>query len=404
MKSAFQAILMLGLVMPAFSATPEIDFDGKSKSGTNVVEYINGSDVSSALITKETSPIVTTSMGVASRRLVEIKGSGEERIIQPIATADGKGVYEFMPNADLSWEFSCTGQTTGQWGVCWSTEFNPAAAGHNHSPTGTLSYIDPYSTATPPALLPKEICKYSQVNTPIKIYYKAPLYSTSVFDKASYSGKCTGSANDNVSIKVTAQNLIQLTELKAEPYFIFKEPGTDEQKHPAYHYGTPDTIAKFKQIAWEYNQQFSASATNSKLIVNDMGLIWGGRYNYDSPWNCWVDGQHHFFHRYGRQMDIHTRSMSAEQRSCLVEIACKYQVRPQFEGKAIDSLLGHDYSRFSSSELDELERVIHYHLNFARPTDMVVTPPDDDRDATCPDPALAEKSACPKQLGIIPFK
>lgn len=400
MKPILQAVLILGLAMPVFSTVPSIDFDGKGNKSTKLDSLIEETKQDKSL-SSPASPANTDN--TPTKKLFEVKENGREELVQPVSITDGKATWEFMPNAYRYWEFSCTGQNPNPWKVCWSYTFRPAIAGHNHTSTDpySYSYLNP-STGKP---LPIEICKSGLApNTSFEIYFKAPVFSTLVLDQAKFSGSCSGVHTDEEQVTVTAQNLIQLTELQPEPYFDFKAPDADQQKHPAYHYATPDTNAKFKQIAWEYSQQFNTSPQNKKLIVNDMGLIWGGRYNYDSPWNCWNDGQHHAFHRYGRQMDIHTLSMSDEQRNCLVEIACKYQVRPMFEGKALDDQLRQSYSKLSPIELDEYERVIHYHLNFARPTDMVVSPPDDDRPSPCPDPVMAWKSACPKPLGLVPFQ
>lgn len=399
MKPILQAVLFLGLVIPSFSAAPTIDFDGKSGKSTKLESLIKETlqDNSQPLLT---SPVNTDNTPIV--KLFEIKEDGSEELVNTTLTSDGKETYEIMPNFSGYKTFDCTGQNPNPWGVCWSYTFRPATAGHVHTSVDPYSYshINP-DNGKP---LPVRICKSGLTpNITLKIYFKAPVFSTLVLDKGEFSGSCSGTADQEGHITVTAQNLIQLKELEPEPYFAFKVPAQndpDQPKHPTHNYATPDTIVKFKQIAWEYNQQFSASTTNSKLIVNDMGLIWGGRYNYDSPWNCWVNGQHHFYHRYGRQMDVHTLTMTQEQRRCLEEIACKYQVRPILENKDLLSILPKDLSTLSPSKIDELDRVMHYHLNFTRPTDMVVVPPDDDR-GNCPSPDTAEISACPKPLGFI---
>lgn len=302
-------------------------------------------------------------------------------------------------------KFGAQVKTQTLWNVQWSYQFRPATAGHIHTSTNpfSYSYLNPQNNMPLPTVI-------SQSNIPahtsVKIYYRAPVFSTLVLHRTTATGSCSGTLDNEDHVTVTARDLIQLKELEPEPYFSFKVPpqnDPDQPKHPAHNYATPDTITKFKQIAWEYNQQFSTSAANSRLIINDMGLIWGGRYNYDSPWNCWINGQHHYYHRYGRQMDIHALSMSTEQRNCLAEIACKYQVRPMFENKDQLSLLPKDLSNLPASELDALDRTIHYHLNFARPTDMIVSPPDDNRPSPCPDPVQAYKSTCPKQFGLVPL-
>jgi hypothetical protein len=395
MKSLFQAILLFGFVMPAFCAIPEVDFDSKSKdASSNLVGGLNTFNNPSISYPKiEIVPAKGKAVGTTSKIALEITEDGE-KIVEPIAVEDGKSSYEFMPNSVNAWKFTCGDQNSapGTWSMCWSFQFQPAMAGHNHTPTGTLAYINPSS---PPQLLPTAICKSDiPVNTPYSINFRTPYYSSLVTEKTEFYGACSSVMNDDVSIRVTTKNLIQLAELTAEPYFEFKV-SEDQKAHPGNHFATPDTNSKMKQIAWEYYQQF-----NEKLTINDMGLVWGGRYNTFSPYNCWVDGAEHVYHRYGRQVDIRSIDMPTEERNCLIEIACKYQVQPILEGKYPGSLLGHDYSSASSKELDALDRIEHYHFNFVRPTDMVVDPKDDSR-ITCPAPVIAEKSACPKQLGRV---
>lgn len=386
MKTLIHAILLFGFVVPALCAVPEVDFDGKTRTSnmasTSLTEALGEFDMAKA-----------NAVEVASKIAIEITEAGE-KIVEPIVGTNGKGSYEFMPNSVNSWKFTCGNQNSapGKWSMCWSVQFQPAMAGHNHNPTGTLAYINP---ANPPQLLPTKICKSDiPVNTPNVINFRTPYYSSLIIEKTEFFGACTTPINDDVSIRVTAKNLIQLAELAEEPYFAFKV-SEDQNAHPGNHFATPDTNSKMKQIAWEYYQQF-----NEKLTINDMGLVWGGRYNTFSPYNCWGNGAEHVYHRYGRQVDIRAVDMSATKRNCLNEIACKYQVQPILEGKYPGSLLGHDYSNASLRELDALDRIEHYHFNFTRATDMVVDPKDDSR-ITCPDPAMLEKSACPKQLGLV---
>lgn len=389
MKPVFQAVLFLGLVTPSFSAAPSINFDGQSDKPIGLKSLIEETKQDESTLL--TSPANMDS--IPTKRLFEIKEGGRKELIQPISVAEGKATYEFRPNAYRQWEFSCSGQNPKPWNVCWSYTFRPAIAGHNHSSTDpySYSYLNP-STGKP---LPIEICKTGiPGNTPFVIDFKAPVFSTLVLDQARFSGGCSGVLTDEEHVTVTAQNLIQLTELAEEPYFAFKPTS---QYHPSNRFGTPDTNAKMKKIAWEYYQQFS-----ERLTVNDMGLAWGGRYhsppveNVNVIPNCWVDGQFHFYHRYGRQIDVRSSTVDTQQkRNCLKELACVYQVDPILHGKAPGSLLGRDVSMLSESELDALDRVEHYHFNFAKPTDQSVNPKDDD-DIECSSYLPPEVSVCPK--------
>lgn len=388
MKSVLQAILMLGIIMPAFSAAPSIDFDGKSGKPIGLKTLIKGTK-------QDESPLPASLVNmdnIPAKRLFEIKEDGREELVHPASVVDGRDIYEFMPNAYRYWEYACTGQNLKPWGICWSYTFRPAVAGHNHSSTDpySYSYLD-QSTGKPLSI---EICKTGlPANTPYRIYYKAPVFSTLVLSQHRYTGSCSGVYTTEQHVTVTARNLIQLTELTEEPYYAFKPTS---QYHPSNRFGTPDTNAKMKKIAWEYYQQF-----NQKLIVNDMGLAWGGRYH--SPPvesniipNCWTHGAYHEFHRYGRQIDVRSSNVDTQQkRNCLRELACVYQVDPILHGKAPGSLLGRDVSMLSELELDALDRVEHYHFNFAKPTDPTVSPKDHDG-RECSSYLPPEVSVCPK--------
>ncbi len=391
MKPILLAVLILGLVVPAFSAGTDVVFDGNIKTVGKIADHINDPAVLSAFGGNELiSPLKTTSTGVAAMRLFEIKASGSREIVNPVTISDSKTSYEFTPNAYRYWELTCTGQNAGPWGACWSVDFHPAAAGHNHSPARTLSYIDPQND---PQLLPARICK-SDIpgNTPFKIYFKAPAYSALVLEKSEFYGSCQGTMQTENFIKVTAQNSIQLEELKPEPYFTFKSA---DGHHSANRFAAADTNIKLKQIAWEYYSVYKPATAYKMITINDMGLIWGGRYHALEPHNCWANGADHVYHRYGRQVDVRSWNIPRANRACFKEIACKHHAHPILEGSAPGAIPEKDYSNISSLKADILDRMEHYHLNFAGPADPQVDPIDDTR-TTCPSVIPPEVSACPK--------
>jgi len=381
-----------------FSEDALFDFDGKGDMSVRANNYIIETikNVSVNIPNSERKNIKNDKTVIPFIQLFKLKESGEEELLSPAIAQDKGRFYEFMPNDNLVWEFNCTGQDAKTWNVCWSYTFNPAIAGHNHTSLDphSYSYIDQQTGKT----LPTKICKSGiPSNTTFRIHYKAPVFSTAVYDKVEFSGYCVGITNSETHITVTAENVIQLNELTQEPYYAFKP---SSQYHPSNHYATPDTIAKLKQIAWEYYQQFG-----EKLIITDIGLIWGGRYSSppnetnEIP-NYWVNGNEHFYHRYGRQADIRSSTINTPQkRKCLEELACIGQVEPILEGKAPGRLLGHDFSMLSEFELDRLDRVEHYHFNFRRPTDYPFTPKDDER-GVCQSYIPPEVSACPKPYSL----
>lgn len=337
------------------------DFDGKSN--ITISNILQKADVSVPLLYQ----------GIISKTNIELENKEIEQ--------KNKGEYSFMPNQLSGWEFECNNQSNPQakWGFCWSVTFVPSEAGHNHESSTLLSYIDPQN---PPNLLPTQICKSNiPVNTPYTIRFRTPYYSTLVLEKTEFYGSCNGTINDKVQITVEANKTIKLYELMEEPYFTFKE---SDGHHPKNHFATLDTITKFKKIAWEYYNIYKPTDSEALVKVNDIGLPWGGRYNTYPPYNCWIDGGEHFYHRYGRQIDIRSWNIPKENRKCFEEIACKYGAQPILEGKAPGTLNIRNYGNISLMEADALDRTEHYHLNFWTPSDPTVTPSDDHR-KVCPD-------------------
>jgi len=388
-------LLILTAVESVRAENLNADFDGNSKKSKSVpiglIDTATNNTTPPAVPEgeKTTIPIGGGIRGVSVMKVVEVLKSGKE--IVRFDSSSGKAVSapsEFSPNSLFYYEFNCTGQNPNPWNVCEYYQFNPDVAGHNHQPTSPLLF-----TGQDGSPLPSPICGSNiAVNTPFRIYIKAPIFSARVNESSQFSGACQGTISDVTDIKVTANGVIQLQELSAEPYFRFKQA---DGNHPANRFGTPDTNAKLKQIAFEYYDMYHPTPSGM-LTVNDMGLIWGGRYNTNAPYNCWADGGEHVRHRYGRQVDVRSFNIPEGNRKCFEEIACKYLVAPILEGSAPGSLSNIDISKLKPSELDALDKVEHYHLNFARPTDPPVDPADDAR-SNCPGTPPAFTS-CPKPL------
>jgi len=376
------------LHVAALGAQPSVDFDGREKGKTAVKDMLR--EVTGSPGQGFQNAVHVRQSATFSRKAFR-KGRNGFELVAPIVNGDGKSVYEFMPNDVSYWDFSCAGAVSkGQadtWGFCWVITFQPAKAGHNHSPATALSYLDPATGK----LLPNRICRSGLVvGAHVSIDFKAPVYSSLVGDTVEFSGACPGTLNDEDHVTVAKNGVIQLATLDASPYLAFKTP---DPHHATYLFGTPDTNEKLKKIASEYYEIYKP--TSAELItVTDIGLPWGGRYQTEEPHDCWVDGQLHFCHRYGRQVDVRSWNIPAERRKCFEEIACKYLVEPILEGKAPRTLPQIDYARVSTLEADMYDRAEHYHLNFARPTDPPVVPRDDAR-TSCPGVIPAGESACP---------
>lgn len=47
MKAMLKAVLLFGLAIPAYSATPEVDFDGQTSKTKDVNSYLRNAEISS---------------------------------------------------------------------------------------------------------------------------------------------------------------------------------------------------------------------------------------------------------------------------------------------------------------------------------------------------------------------
>lgn len=376
------------VVSSAFAKDLAVDFDGKNSEPKEI-----GSSLESAIKNDIGIPLVPRSNevgggGIAGLKVVEQSESGE-KIIR-MDSLSGKSHGEFQPNINYYYEHTCSGgQAQLPWGVCLYYEFLPEVAGHAHKPPESLTLAGQDGK-----VIPNPYCvKNLKPKVPHRINVRAPVFATRISVKATFSGGCKGTVVGETDVKVTANDVIQLAELLPEPYFDIKQ---SDGGHPVNRYATPDTIAKLKQISWEFYEQFHLS-DKQKFTVTDMGLAWGGRFRWDSPWNCWEDGASHQFHRYGRQVDVRSSNMTTpEMRACFEAIACKYQVEPILERTSGSSPSVRDFSKLSAAGIDALDRVEHYHLNFTRPTDPPVNPADDSRtrcagspppESVCPNPS-----------------
>lgn len=332
------------------------------------------------------------SQGVAVMRLVEMRDSGEH-IVRSESRAGGKQAQaEFMPKDRFFWKLTCEGQNPKPWNVAVSYKVDHKAGGHAHAPARPLPLLSGDGGTLPNPVNGRNI----PGNTPFTVLIEAPAYATNLSFTAQFSGWCGGTAAVDVDITVAANGLIQLEEVFAEPYLRLKTPSAN---HPKSYFGTTDTVIKINQIAKEYNDAFPKAPA---ITLTDMSLPWGGRFYFPTPSEgCWIEGDSHFYHRYGRQIDVRIWSIPESNRDCLEEIACKYFAEAIVHGAP--GVNTHPrradipfYSSVSSEEENRLDnKEPHYHLNFSLATDPPVNPADQPKGNKCA-VSPAAKSACPR--------
>ena len=83
MKPVLQAVLFLGLTMPAFSAAPEVDFDGANPHSLNIQEVINNSEVAMIPPTPQMERDLSEDVGTIKVEVAVKYASGEWVVQDP---------------------------------------------------------------------------------------------------------------------------------------------------------------------------------------------------------------------------------------------------------------------------------------------------------------------------------
>jgi len=405
MKSICQVVLLLGLVMPAFSAAPVVDFDGADGvvqtdnftglKNTSISQFpipFPTADVTSddvAFTKKENSPaslLTPAATPNIETKIFKITESGEKIEIPVMEDGDGKGYLKVKPNEVIEHKVWCPSQS-GVWGVCYGYKFNPKFAGHNH-----VSNIPPYTWNG--QAIPSYRC-YDDipVATAITFRFKAPEFSTRADHTAEASGACQGSVFNIVDIKI--DGLEPLPPAWSDGLHggvtYYTLIGTTTH-HPINHFGKPQTIDLIKEIAWQYHKEFPGAEV---LNINDISLKWGGLFdvrmdssNIHVPWVT-----PHDFHRYGRQADLRLWSIPTSNQARLKKISCDLGVEVELHKNntkldPIEAAIWENtdfnappWKSLTAEELDA--RIPHYHLVFPK-YDSDVDNPVDQAPGSCP--------------------
>lgn len=366
MKPILQAVLILGLVMPAFSAEIAVDFDEVSKKSLDIMQELKTN--SEKMIFK-----------AQPKRDFEIKffrvtESGQGIEVFPEEISDGKNYYKFKPNEEFYWNATCSAQS-GVWHVCLKHTFYPNYGGHNHD-TNIPPYYSPDGTP-----MANPYCLYNlPVGQEIRAYFKGPQFATRSEEVNSVWGTCGGDYYHTMDFKI--DNLALLPPAWADSLHggvTYYNLIGETSQHPINHFGRPQTIDLIKEIAWQYRTEFPNAEV---LNVNDISLKWGGLFDISGEW-----AMPHEFHRYGRQADFRLSSIPAGNQARFKQISCDLGVKVELHSKDHKKLEpieasaweGMDFNTppwkfLSAEELDM--RVPHYHLVFPKYDSEVDTPAD----------------------------
>lgn len=407
MKQLLQAVLLLGLAMPGFSAVPEVDFDGaydsvrtegllglKNLAAQQFPVPVPGAGIESEGVAFEprqglSAPRKDGNAPVVETKILRITETGVAVEVPASEVVDGKGYFKFKPNDLIEHKIWCPTES-GYWGVCYDYKFDPRFAGHNHT-----TNIPPYTWNG--QNIPVHRC-YSNipVSNTMVFYFKAPKFATRADHTAQISGACYGPVSNIVDIKI--DGLVALPPAWADglhggaTYYNLIGATTE---HPINHFARPQTIDLIKEIAWQYHSEFPSAEV---LNINDISLKWGGLFDVkrDTTTNNhipWVDP--HDFHRYGRQADFRLSSIPVSNRERLKRMSCddfgvEIELHSKYHKKLTPSEAsvweGMDFNTppwkfLTPEELDA--RIPHYHFVFPK-YDSDVDDPTDQAPDGCP--------------------
>ncbi len=320
MKPVLQAVVLLGLATPTFSAAPEIDFDGRNKTSENTLSFLN--EMPAAPVIPLANPATKPPEMVRIMERLNENGEFVEVIPEIKVNEAGKKVstYTIQPNWWVRWKVSCPGN--GSWSKRITYSWDAAAGGHNHSnpPPPPLLFSNSQSTQFPPntewAYTP------SPINFPVmqgnnKPYYYwmwYPEFATRLVEWPEAYGACVSSREEWTYVK--EDGLIALIDSPNSGYVL---TGMLPQ-HPYNHQAMPAAITALRKIAFEYKQQFP---TALPLRYNDFSLPWGGLFDIGPrpghpEWQFW--NKPHSTHRRGWEADVEYENVPKENFAKLNEI------------------------------------------------------------------------------------
>lgn len=378
MKVMLKVVLLLGLAVPAFSATPVVDFDGQTSKTENVNSYLGNAEISSPDASIDSGIGVTKINHKTGTKAVEnflvlssISADNQESYIRrEVMMETGEwvelkaikiwvdeygitnGQYSVLPGAKLRRAFSCPRRT--RLNEVYDLQNETGGHFHNEIPSPLLSVSSPSLSASATPIfhaVPSPMTWAMPAGTTYYYWEQLPVFATMIVED--FSSDLCGQWTDILSVEIRG--------LKAMPegkdYVLYSSEDA-KNNHPYNHYGTQALITAIKSIAGEYKAVFSDA---EPLQIGDMSLFSGGIFDLKHDWMV-----PHTGHNFGADADISKNTVPRANRQKLLGIMCRrvpgtyldpdlpefYHVNVPVEKAAIESIFGKAVRCCVGNEID----------------------------------------------------
>lgn len=329
-------------------ASPEVDFDGKNRSTTNVADVVSGDStagqtgggnnkrvrqsierVSESENVSVPPPDVPKAQGLPyspykptaglSLSWEDCSNAGVCRKASPEDDWANRGYnrqeYTFSPGATIKRSMNCK---AGKWKAKLSYQFSATDEGHAHSNEVFPPLMIAISTtATPPAqwqAVPSPLdFPEMQKNTTYYFWTKLPIFASTINEKFTTTGACAGERTDSVYARYIYMIALPPGD---QWYYPDSQPSEIGYFHTDHHYGTQGLVNIVRKIAKEYKAMLPDAPV---LRIYDMSLMYGGIIDVTGNWMRPFYG-----HATGIDADISKWRVPVANRQKLLEIMCKY--------------------------------------------------------------------------------
>lgn len=130
---------------------------------------------------------------------------------------------------------------------------------------------------------------------------------------------------DSARIVEKVAALINFRNIPANSRWILIQSGTGTLRHPDNNWCTQafaDSLEHAIEEFYDWTSTTTGGGTSLSVSVNDMSLIFGGRFDINGMWRHQEDKQHKF-HRVGTSVDLNN-NMNADQLAKLEEFMKDY--------------------------------------------------------------------------------
>ena len=289
--------------MPAFSATPEVDFDGKNKG-------LEKGTVNKALSLPADVQIPGTELGVKASVGIMVKANSGEWVHAEPRWEKDTSYYKTTPGSEYIVYWSCRGDSTSAWSFSSTSSVAPWKKGDSpgHSHTQGMPPIS-YTSGAP---LPNPISANNLTpNVDYEVDLKASNFATEIIWKSNFGGACNGSATLIVDIKEDGLSPMP-SGTDSEGYLL--SPVATGATHP----DIQNVTSSFGKALLQLGSVWRNTCPNSEsLVYQRMSLRWGGVFDRDLNWK-----EPYFGHNKGIAVDISKSALLKGNRQGLINLMC----------------------------------------------------------------------------------